>query len=118
MYPTLVDLCGLRPPPHELDGLSFAPIFDDPATPWKHSAFSVWGIEGVGQRSITTERYNYIETIGNLLRAPAFELFDLQSDPEELQNVHAALPEVAAVMAERLELGPDAALPEAPPITW
>ena len=118
MYPTLVDLCGLDGPPQALDGLSFAPLLDAPMMDWKHSSFSVWGVDDAVVRSVTTAHYNYIETAGNILRAPTFELFDLEEDPGEAVNLHTTHPEIAAVMAERLELGPQAALPSAPPISW
>ena len=43
MYPTLDELCGLSRPPQALDGLSFAPLFDNPGRPWKKAAFSRLG---------------------------------------------------------------------------
>jgi uncharacterized sulfatase len=118
MYPTLVDLCDLPAPPQTLDGLSFAPLLESPERSWKHSAFSVFGINAVGQRSITTEQYDYIEILPNVLRPSSHELYDLIADPGETVNLYAELPEVANTLAERLELGPDAALPDSPPITW
>jgi iduronate 2-sulfatase len=118
MYPTLLELCGLEPPPQPLDGRSFAPLIDEPSQRWKHSAFSVFGIEEIGQRSITTEQYNYIEVLPTPLREHRIELYDLVADPDESEDLYAARPEVAEVLAARLELGPDAALPEAPPIRW
>jgi iduronate 2-sulfatase len=118
MYPTLVDLCGLDLPPQVLDGLSFAPLLEAPTMDWKHSAFSVWGLKEVGVWSVTTAQYNYIESVGNLLQAPTFELYDLIADPRETVDLFTTRPEIAEVMAERLQLGPDAALPDAPPIAW
>lgn len=39
MYPTLCDLAGLDLPLH-LEGISFAPLLDQPDQPWKTAAFS------------------------------------------------------------------------------
>jgi iduronate 2-sulfatase len=39
MYPTLCDLSGVSVPDH-LEGLSFAPLLDQPGQPWKSAAFS------------------------------------------------------------------------------
>ena len=68
--------------------------------------------------SVTTAEYDYIATDGNILRAPTFELFDLEADPGETVNLYTTRPEIAGVMAQRLELGPAAAAPDAPPIAW
>jgi uncharacterized sulfatase len=118
MYPTLVELCGLGSAPQPLDGLSFAPVLKDPSTAWKHSAFSVWGLEEVGVRSIKTAQYDYIATEGNFLREPGYELYDMLADRTESDNLYSTLPKVATVLAERLALGPEGARPDAPPIVW
>ena len=39
MYPTLCDLAGIEEPAH-LEGISFAPLIQDPSKPWKTAAFS------------------------------------------------------------------------------
>ncbi|VGO18488.1 sulfatase [Pontiella sulfatireligans] len=39
MYPTLCDLAGIEKPVH-LEGLSFAPLLENPSKPWKSAAFS------------------------------------------------------------------------------
>jgi iduronate 2-sulfatase len=49
LYPTLVDLCDLRPP-HKLRGESLRPILDDPSASWQKPAFTqvVRGQVGMG----------------------------------------------------------------------
>ncbi|RMG37235.1 MAG: iduronate-2-sulfatase, partial [Methanobacteriota archaeon] len=41
IYPTLCDLCGLEKPKH-LQGISFAPLLQNPEQPWKEAVFSVF----------------------------------------------------------------------------
>lgn len=77
LYPTLVELCGLNPPKHLLDGKSLTPILKNPTVPWKPSVMTY----GEKYSSITDGRYRYI-------RYPdgTEELYDHQSDPHEWKN--------------------------------
>jgi arylsulfatase A-like enzyme len=78
LYPTLVELCGLDPPKHLLDGKSLTPILKNPAVKWSPSVMTY----GENYSSITDGRYRYI-------RYPdgAEELYDHQNDPHEWTNV-------------------------------
>jgi arylsulfatase A-like enzyme len=119
MFPTLVELCDLPQPPQTLDGLSFVPLLEDPTRSWKHSAFSVFGaFDEIGQRSIKTPQYDFIRIEANLLRPESRHLYDLDADPTEATDLWTPDSHIAAVLEERLELGPSAALPTAPPITF
>jgi iduronate 2-sulfatase len=40
LYPTLLDLCDLPPPPHKLEGVSLRPLVENPAATVKTEAFS------------------------------------------------------------------------------
>jgi arylsulfatase A-like enzyme len=104
LYPTLVDLCGLPAPAHELDGLSFSPLLHDPRLAWKKAAFSQWMDSSF---SVKTDRYDYIEDAetGN-------ELFDFVLDPDEERNLIELAPEVASAMKDLLAAGWRRALPE------
>jgi iduronate 2-sulfatase len=115
MYPTLVDLCGLASPPQELEGLTFAPVIDDPDREWKHAAFAVWGLWGkITEEAVTTPTHNYIEVLPRPLAEGHVELYDLVADPREEHDVAGERPHVTAVLAARLEEGPSSALPDAP----
>jgi arylsulfatase A-like enzyme len=104
MYPTLDELCGLSAPPQTLDGVSFAPLFDDPARPWKSAAFSLWGL---GERSVKTERYNLMVN----LREGTVRLYDLVEDQHENNDIAPARPDLVAELQAILNAGPAAARP-------
>ncbi|NWG12218.1 MAG: sulfatase [Acidobacteria bacterium] len=93
LYPTLADLCGLRPP-ENLEGTSFAPLLDDPGRPWKSGAFTMQGrgkerteaareIDFIG-KSVRTERWRYTEWDEG---RRGVELYDHDRDPGELKNL-------------------------------
>ncbi|MSU48766.1 MAG: DUF4976 domain-containing protein [Opitutus sp.] len=108
IYPTLADLAGLSLPKH-LEGMSFKPLLDDPARPWKTAAFSQYprpaGRSGGGPLmgyAMRTERYRFVVWVGrdDHSKVDAIELYDHQTDPQENTNV-AKLPANAALV-ERL----------------
>lgn len=86
LFSTLAELCGL-PLPAGGEGMSLAPLLNDPKAPWDRPAYSVWSedsktLHGVAVR---TERWRYVEygpqgSHGALL-------FDEQGDPRELKNL-------------------------------
>ncbi len=79
IYPTLVDLLNLKPPAHDLEGLSLKPLLQDPASPWARPAITTYG-EGIF--SARDEQFRYI-------RYPdgKEELYDHQVDPHEWKNL-------------------------------
>ncbi len=102
MYPTLVELCGLEDPPQELDGVSFAPVFEQPDRTWKSAAFNTYG----RSRSVKTDRYNLIVRDDDTIW-----LFDLVEDPDELDDLSTTRPDLVADLKAILAAGPAAALP-------
>ena len=121
LYPTLVELCGL-PEKSGLEGVSLRPILDDPRTTVKTAAFSQHPrpayVEVPGAAmgySLRRDRFRYTEWrdwgSGNVL---ATELYDHQSDPDEMANIvgeaHAA--ETVRTLGRQLrERFPPKALP-------
>ncbi|GAB6013172.1 sulfatase [Viscerimonas tarda] len=85
IYPTLVDLCGL-PKPKGLDGVSLAPLLNNPYAEWERPAYTVWNEHGKGITgvSVRTERWRYAEFFG--AGAGAF-LTNPINDPNELKNL-------------------------------
>jgi arylsulfatase A-like enzyme len=101
VYPTLCELCGLDLPGQPMEGISFAPILEEPTLKWKNAAFSLYpsGSNIMGC-AIRTDRFRYIEwknpKKGKVL---ARELYDHQTDPGENANVIAD-PKYAAAVKE------------------
>jgi len=87
LYPTLVDVCGLRDGPSNLHGHSVAPLLANPNAKWDHPAVSQvrrTAPKLVNGYSLRTERHRYSfwneATEGE-------ELYDYQADPRELRNL-------------------------------
>lgn len=93
LYPTITELCGVKPPPG-LEGMSLAPLLDDPGRPGKQAAYTMVGRhrdrslshqkpEWFG-RSVRTERWRYTEWDGG---RKGRELYDRRADPGETRNL-------------------------------
>ena len=91
IYPTLVDLCGLKDAP-QLAGVSVKPLLSDPrGASWTKPAVTQVRRPGPNQHptngySIRTERYRYTVWAG---RETGEELYDYQTDPREVRNLAA-----------------------------
>ncbi len=90
IYPTLVDLCGLRGAPAGLHGTSLRPLLEDPRARWARPAVTqvvrTPGKDPVRGDSIRTERHRY--TMWSEGREGE-ELYDYAGDPRELKNLAA-----------------------------
>jgi len=87
IYPTLCELCGLSAPGH-LEGVSTAPLLDDPERRWKDAAFSQYPRGRVMGYTMRTERFRYTEWQERRSgKALARELYDHEADPDENENV-------------------------------
>lgn len=99
LYPTLADLCGLKPPSN-LAGASLKPLLDDPQAAWAKPAFTQVWRGGFPGHSVRTERWRYTEWDDGRQGA---QLYDYENDPTEMNNL-ADDPKYANTVAELREL--------------
>lgn len=120
IYPTLSTLAGL-PLPRHLEGVSFAPLLDDPLRPWKRAAFSQFPrlVDGRALMGYSMRTDHHRLTVwvdrGDSAKIEAVELYDHAIDPQENVNI-AHLPTNAALVERLLAQRRDgwrAALPPA-----
>jgi len=78
IYPTLIELCGLRSR-SELQGRSLVPLLKDPAAEWDRPALTTHGKDN---HSLRTERWRYIRYSDG-----TEELYDHSKDEMEWQNL-------------------------------
>lgn len=95
IYPTLAELCGLKPPTH-LEGKSLAPLLNNPSleSETHRYAYTIWPHDRwdydktVMGYSVKDDRFNYVEWVqlksGEVLET---ELYDHSVDPQETSNV-------------------------------
>lgn len=108
VYPTLVEMAGIKPPRQKLEGRSLMPLLRNPQAPWHHPALTqtprrVKNHDVMGY-SIRTERWRYTEWGEN--GEQGCELYDHTNDPREFVNLaagsagatHAAIPELKKQM--------------------
>lgn len=101
LYPTLIDLCRLKPnPKHE--GHRLTPLLHDPQADWSHMAITTFGPHNHAVRS----RYWRYIRYGD----GSEELYDHRRDDNEWRNV-ASDPQNAKVLAEHRRHLPKVNLP-------
>lgn len=101
VYPTLTELCGV-PTPKELNGQSLGLYLKDASLPSKKPAI---GFTSLGLRTIRTDRWRLIAPSAKEGTPEWIELFDYQSDPNEVQNQQARHPDVVKDLLARLPAG-------------
>ena len=79
LYPTLADLAGLKPKT-PVDGVSLAPMLQDPAASVKDAAFT----QVRNGYAVRTDRWRYVEWEAG---AQGAQLYDMDKDPGETTNL-------------------------------
>jgi arylsulfatase A-like enzyme len=83
IYPTLAELCGLKPPAY-LDGRSLVPLLKDPKAPWESTAITGLCDKGKTDLAYVSIRHEF----GRYTRygADEEEFYDTAKDPHEWTN--------------------------------
>ncbi len=112
LYATLAELGGLQAPARH-EGLSFAPLLDTPARPWKSAAFSEMMRGGRLGRTLRTADFRYVEWTDKTGAVLARELYDHRTDSGENENLadHPAQAARVTELSAQLAAGWPAALP-------
>ena len=98
VYPTVADLCGLKVP-HAGAGASLRPVLADPATSIKDAAFTLLVRNpNLHAQSLRTARWRFTRWSDGVT-----ELYDHDSDPEELRDVSAQNSDIITEMTARLQ---------------
>lgn len=106
MLPTMCDLWGIDQDPR-FEGISFAPLLENPKQEWKKAAFS-WVPRPLNGRAVRSKQFKYAEyratTALPAEEEPiAVELYDLETDPYEQVNL-AGRPAYAKIEAEHKKM--------------
>jgi N-acetylglucosamine-6-sulfatase len=95
--PTVAELAG-APAPGFVDGTSMLPLLSgDPTPPWRDVAYFEGGREHPFAGITTEDGEHYIEWEGGFK-----ELYDLNADPHQLENLAGQLPNKEATLHARL----------------
>lgn len=94
LYPTLLDLCGLKGP-SDLAGESLVPLLRDPAHPGKQQAYSFCVKGPLLGRTLRTARHRLVQWTNKEGVTVQVELYDHQADPNEDVNIAAEQPDLA-----------------------
>jgi arylsulfatase A-like enzyme len=103
LYPTLAELAGL-PIAEQLEGITFAPILNDPSHVTKMAAISQYprggGLMGYSLRTPTNRLTQWVHLPSSEIQAT--ELYNYADGPIETKNIAATSPQVVARLARQL----------------
>ncbi|MEM7012026.1 MAG: sulfatase, partial [Verrucomicrobiota bacterium] len=97
MYPTLVEMCGLPTPAQELEGISLATTLGEPSAAEDRDVYLPY--MEPGEYAVINRDWRYIQYLDGE------ELYDVQSDPNEWNNL-AGEPEFEPIKAALRERAP------------
>jgi arylsulfatase A-like enzyme len=79
LYPTLLELCDIKPPRQHMDGRSLVPLLKHPKADWPHGSITS---NGFRNDSLRTQRWRFTRYANGSL-----ELYDHVKDPYEWKNL-------------------------------
>lgn len=96
-FPTFLDLAGL-PFNQPIDGISFVPTLMGKGKQAQHSVFYWEFHENNGRQAVRMGKWKGVQYKASLELPDAIELYDLEKDPFEKNNIAARYPEVVMGM--------------------
>lgn len=102
--PTLLEIAGVNVP-EELQGQSFLPVLKNGGAAWRDAIYYHYYEYPEPHRvmphfGLRTTKYKLVRFYGD---KDFWELFDLERDPHELENIYEANQDVAMALKERLD---------------
>jgi arylsulfatase A-like enzyme len=97
IYPTLIDLCGLKPP-EALEGISLVPLLKNPERTWRRPALTT---HHRNNHTVRSERWRFIRYSDG-----TEELYDHSIDPQEWNNL-ANDPKYSAIKEDLIKWLPE-----------
>jgi N-acetylglucosamine-6-sulfatase len=108
--PTLIRLAGGKPGP-QIQGRSLLPLIDGKRAGWRKSFLIEYWAEnaypwlvGMTYKAVRTDRYKYIHWVNRGRSGELDELYDLERDPYELENIVSKAAYRTVLEARRREL--------------
>ena len=98
IFPTVAAMAGLDMPDPRIQGTDLEPLLENPDRAWAPAAQSTY--QSVAHNMIRTERYKLIRYDDN---NEAIELYDMQEDPEEFENL-AGQPNLQSTQAKLIRM--------------
>ncbi len=105
IYPTLIELCNLKPPNQKLEGRSLVPLIEDSNRAWDVPALTT---HGRNTHALTFEDWKYIRYFDG-----SEELYDLRVDRKEWNNL-AKLPQYRLMIDKFQKYLPEINIPNCP----
>lgn len=99
MYPTFLQMAGV-PVKKKIDGISLVPTLFQTGKQKQHEYFYWEFHENDGRQAIRWGKWKAIKLAVTKISDPAIELYDLDKDPQEVNNIAAQKPDVVKKIAE------------------
>jgi arylsulfatase A-like enzyme len=99
MYPTFLQMAGVSVKKN-IDGISLVPTFFQTGKQKQHEYFYWEFHENDGRQAIRWGKWKAIKLAVTKISDPAIELYDLDKDPQELNNIAAQNPDIVKKMVE------------------